>query len=175
MLVLCASRSGKVCTRMGTEHHVHVVSRRGAPFPRFRREYPPNWKPSPPIKDIYIRGGSKVQKQLMHRRRGGGLNSWQSAAGGARTRVASTRAPNLDHRAMGQKSCAKTEWQSSAGHGDRRPICTPAFYAAVRRPWITRTRSLRSSHRVHTPTTHPGALGPAAPNGQTNHTHPAYG
>ena len=29
MLVLRASRSGKVCTRMGTEHHVHVVSRRG--------------------------------------------------------------------------------------------------------------------------------------------------
>ena len=29
MLVLIASRSGKVCTRMGTEHHVHVVSRRG--------------------------------------------------------------------------------------------------------------------------------------------------
>ena len=57
----------------------------------FGSKYPPNWKPSPPIKDIYIRGGSKVQKQLMHRRRGGGLNSWQSAAGGARTRVASTQ------------------------------------------------------------------------------------
>ncbi len=52
---------------------------------------PQTWKPSPPIKDIYIGGGSKVQKQLMHRRRGGGLNSWQSAAGGARTRVASTQ------------------------------------------------------------------------------------
>ena len=35
MLVLCASRSGKVCTRMGTEHHVHVVSRRGG-IPAFR-------------------------------------------------------------------------------------------------------------------------------------------
>ena len=52
---------------------------------------PKTWKPSPPIKDIYIGGGSKVQKQLIHRRRGGGLNSWQSAAGGARTRVASTK------------------------------------------------------------------------------------
>ena len=30
-------------------------------------------------------------------------------------------------------------------------------------------------HGVQTPTDHPGALGPAAPNGQTNHTNPAYG
>ncbi len=30
-------------------------------------------------------------------------------------------------------------------------------------------------HGVQTPTNHPGALGPAAPNSQTNHTHPAYG
>ena len=35
--------------------------------------------------------------------------------------------------------------------------------------------ALETTHGVQTPTNHPGAVAPAPPNGQTNHTHPAYG